>query len=91
MRWGGGGENPTIDELRAALAELSTPDMEHPSTWLVDDGGWTVDVYESGMVIFSENDTEICRRQSVSRDEALGLWLLLQEGRRDEIRQRLSA
>jgi len=89
MRWGGGGENPTIDELRAALAELSTPDMEHPSTWLVDDDGWNVDVYESGLVIFSDKDTEICRRRGVSRDEALELWLLLQRGQRDEIRRKL--
>src|SRR5437870_2242685 len=91
MRWGGGGMNPKIDELRTALEELSTPDMEHPSTWLVDDDGWTVDVYESGLVIFSDKEAEICRRHCVSRDEALALWLLLQEGRRDDIKQRLSA
>jgi hypothetical protein len=52
-RWGGGPDNPTIEEMRAALAELDTPDEEHPSTWLSDDNGWTVDVYESGLVIFS--------------------------------------
>lgn len=90
-RWGGGGENPTVDELRAALAELSTPDMEHPSTWLVDHDGWNVDVYESGLVIFFDKDTEICRRRGVSRDEALELWLLLQRGQRDEIKRKLLA
>lgn len=90
-RWGGGPENPSIEEMRAALAELSTPDPEHPDTWLVDDDGWTVTVYETVLVILSDKDREICRRKGVSRHEALELWLLLQQGRRDEIRQRLFA
>ena len=89
-RWGGGEENPTRDQLRVALAELNTEDIEHPNTWLEDDDGWFVDVYESGLVILSDNGSDICRRTGVSREEAMELWLLLQEGRRDEIRQRLS-
>ena len=90
-RWGGGPENPTVEEMRAALAELDTPDEEHPNTWLSDDEGWTVDVYEGGLVIFSHEDEVICERQEVTPGEALELWLLLQQGRRDEIKQRLSA
>lgn len=90
-RWGGGSENPTVEEMGAALAELDTPDMEHPNTWLSDDEGWTIDVYESGLVIFSHEDEVICERRDVTRGEALELWLLLQQGRRDEIKQRLSA
>ncbi len=91
MRWGGGPENPTIEEMRAAFADLDTPDEEHPSTWLSDDDGWTVDVYETGLVIFSHQSEDICQRRGVSRDEAFELWLLLQQGKHDEIRQRLSA
>lgn len=90
-RWGSGPENPTIAEMRAALAELNTSDQEHPNTWLSDNDGWTVDVYESGLVIFSHQSENICQRRGVSRDEALELWLLLQRGKHDEIRQRLSA
>ena len=91
MRWGGGDHNPTVEEMRAALAELETPDEEHPDTWLEDDSGHVVIVHESGLVIFADNRTEICRRQGVTRDEALELWLLLQRGKYDEIRQGLSA
>jgi hypothetical protein len=80
-----------VEEMRAALAELSTPDEEHPDTWLEDEEGWVVTVYESGLVIFSHQSESICERRGVTRDEALELWLLLQQGRRDEIRQRLSA
>jgi hypothetical protein len=90
-RWGGGPKNPTIQEMRASLAELETPDQEHPSAWLSDDDGWMVDVYENGLVIFSHQSNDICQRKGVSRDEALELWLLLQRGKHDEIRRRLSA
>jgi hypothetical protein len=76
--------------MRAALAELNTPDMEHPNTWLSDDEEWTVDVYESGLVVFSHEGAIICEREGISREQSLELWLLLQQGRRDEIRQRLS-
>ena len=88
-RWGGGQENPTVEEMRAALAELDIADDEHPSTWLSDDDGWTVSVYESRLVRFAHRYTDICEQRDVSREEALDLWLLLQQGRREEIRQRL--
>lgn len=90
-RWGSGPENPTVEEMLAALAELDIADQEHPSAWLSDQDGWTIDVYESGLVIFSHQFEDICERRSVSRDESLELWLLLQQGKRDEIKQRLSA
>jgi len=90
-RWGGGPENPTVEEMRAALAELDSPDIEHPNTWLSDDDGWTVDVYESGLVIFSHQGKDVCKRRGVTQGEALELWLLLQQGKRDEIKQKLSA
>lgn len=91
FRWGDSQENPTIEEMRAALAELDTPDLEHPSTGLSDDDGWTVDVYESSLVMFGHQFEDICERRGVTRDEALELWLLLQQGKRDEIKRRLSA
>ncbi len=90
-RWGGGPDNPTIDEMRAALAELDTPDVEHPSTWLSDEDGWTVDVYGSGLVIFSHQFEDVCQREGVTRDEALGLWVLLQQGKRDAIKEKILA
>jgi len=90
-RWGGGQENPNVEEMRAALAEMATSDIEHASTWLSDDDGWAVSVYENGLVMFSHQFEDICERRAVTRDEALELWLLLQQGRRDEIKRRLCA
>lgn len=76
--------------MRAALAELDTPDAEHPSTWLSDQDGWTVDAYESGLVIFSNAAGEVCRKEQVARGDVLALWVLLQQARRKEIAQRLT-
>ena len=90
-RWGGGPENPTVDEMRTALAELDTPDMEHPSSWLSDEDDWVLDVYESGLVIFSSEGEVVCKREGISREVALELWLLMQRGQRDTIRQKLEA
>lgn len=91
-RWGGGPENPSVDELRSALAELAVSDEEHPDTWLTDQNGWCVIVNESGLVMLT-NDSGDCtfRRTGVSNEQALELWLLLQRGKVEEIQRCLSA
>lgn len=92
MRWGGGSDNPSVEELKKALAELATPDPEHPDTWLEDEEGWLVAVHESGRVILAGPDSRpVCQRDGVSPEDALQLWLLLQQGQRDEIMRCLSA
>jgi len=77
--------------MRKALAELAISDSEHPNTWLRDEDDWRIDVYESGLVLLRDASEHLCRRSNVTTDEALALWLLLQQGQRDEIRRRLSA
>ena len=90
-RWGGSIANPTAEELRAALAELDTPDEEHPDTWLSDVDGWTLVAYESGRLCLMDTDGSVLHeRGGASRQDCLELWLLLQQGRRDEIEKRLS-
>ncbi|WMW79615.1 YrhB domain-containing protein [Undibacterium cyanobacteriorum] len=91
-RWGGGSENPTVDELRAALVELSVVDEEHPDTWLVDENGWCVVVSAGGDVVLSNDNGDVnIHRTGVSTKMALELWLLLQRGAIDEIQRILSA
>ena len=41
--------------MRAALTELEAQDSEHPNTWLSDDDGWTIEIYESGLVILRDH------------------------------------
>ena len=91
-RWGGGPENPSVDELRAALAELAVSDEEHPDTWLSDQKGWCVIVNESGQVMLTDDSGNcIIRRIGVSNEQALELWQLLQRGKVEEIQRWLSA
>ena len=66
-RWGGGGENPNEAEMVAALAELATPDPEHPDCWLSDENGWVVAAHEGGRIVFEDSE-EWKRGQSTSVD-----------------------
>lgn len=89
-RWGGGHENPTVAELQDALRELDSTDPEHPSAWLTDYQAYTVIVYDTGLVQFLHECTDLAEKEHVLREHALELWLLLQQGRRDEILRRLT-
>jgi len=97
QRWGDRVTNPDRADLLRALEELSVLEREHPDCWLTDEEGWTVSVYETGLVVFKSGERkgngrrkEVCRRYKVPLQEAYRLWLLLQKGQRDEIQRRLS-
>ncbi len=86
-RWGDSEDDPTEAMMRESLSELDTPDPEHPSTWLGHETGWTLSVFESGLVVWENPEVDVGPRyqQNVSREEALRLWLLLSRGSFDEI------
>ena len=84
-RWGGSEDAPPPTRLRQILAELDVPDPEHPDTWLTHESGWTLSVYESGLVLFANADGAASHMNSVSRERALELWLILANGRIDEL------
>ncbi|WP_035603351.1 hypothetical protein [Haloferula sp. BvORR071] len=77
--------------MRAILAELDTPDQEHPSTWLSDDAEWTLSIYESGLVVWengeNEEGGEPRYQEGLSREASLRLWQLLVAGNYAEIEQ----
>ena len=68
--------------MREILAELEKSDPEHPDTWLSHESGWTLSVYESGLVILEnmESEEEPRHQVGVSREKALELWLKLSRG-----------
>jgi hypothetical protein len=88
-RWGGGGKNPNVEELRAALAELTTPDKEHPDCWLIDENNWTIIADESGKVVLEnpEFDQEPCHISNLNTEAILNLWRHLQNGDLEAIRK----
>ena len=81
-RWGGGSENPTEAEMRGALAELVTPDNEHPDCWLSDENNWTISAYQSGLLVLEnvESDEGPWHMKEQNTEAVLELWRLLQEG-----------
>lgn len=89
-RWGDGLENPTIDEMRSALAELTTPDPEHPDCWLSDEANLTIAAHESGRVVLENPETDEPPRHlnSVTHDTVIELWLALHAGDFDSISRR---
>lgn len=88
-RWCGSVQNPNRKKLRAALAELSKLDGEHPDCWLSDEMGWTVAAFQSGKVVLenSESDEGPWHMMSQSNDQILKVWRRLQAGDIAGIRQ----
>jgi hypothetical protein len=64
----------------SALRELERPDPEHPDCWLTSEEGWSVAVFESGLVILENIATGAgpWHMRDVSKEVALGLWVMLQ-------------
>jgi len=88
-RWGGGGQDPTDNELRAALAELATPDAEHPDCWLSSEDGWTIAAHRDGKVVLEnvESGEGPWHLLGQTTDAVLELWQLLQAGEINSIRK----
>lgn len=89
-RWGGGGQDPSEDDLRAALAELVAPDVEHPDCWLSNEDGWTITAHQDGTVVLEnvESGEGPWHMQYQPTEAVLELWRLLQVGDVDGIRER---
>jgi hypothetical protein len=80
FRWGKSVTNPTAEQMRSALAELATPDSEHPDCWFTDDFGWGISAFESGKVILENAETGEgpWHLLNVERERVLEFWLALQ-------------
>lgn len=87
-RWGGGGQNPNEEEMRAALAELSKRDDEHPDCWLSDEEGWTVAAHQSGKIVLEnvESGDGPWHLPAQTHAQVLRFWQLLQSGDVEAIR-----
>jgi hypothetical protein len=88
-RWGNTEKQPDEARLREVLSELDRRDPEHPDTWLTHDSGWTLTVYENGLMVWENPETADLPRHmvNVSRKESLKLWTKLANGEIDAIEQ----
>lgn len=73
--------------MRAFLAELDASDEEHPDAALIHESGWTLSVFEGGLVVYENVESGDNPRHllGVSRDKALALWEALARGNFGEI------
>jgi len=80
-RWGETIANPKSQDLTLALGELAKHDVEHPDCWLSSHDGWSISIFESGLVVFENIETGEgpWHMRAVPNPEALKLWQLLQE------------
>lgn len=89
-RWGGTIQNPQPSDLASALNELSQNDQEHPDCSLNTEEGWSLSVFESGLVVFENIETGEGPKHmhAVPRNVALELWQLLQANEMSLLQQK---
>ncbi|MFC0019543.1 hypothetical protein ACFFQ7_17600 [Roseibacillus persicicus] len=68
--------------MREILAELDAPDMEHASTWLGHEDGWTLSVSEDGVAVWENEEFGHGPKyqEGIGQEEALRLWILVSLG-----------
>ncbi len=80
-RWGDSDDNPTVEKMREALAELDIEDIEHPDVTLIHESGWCLGAYPSGLLIWEHLEgNEPRHMRGVSRERMLELWQMLARG-----------
>ena len=81
-RWGDSDENPSVEQMREALAELDVEDVEHPDVALIRESGWSLGAYPSGLLVWEDLSAgnEPRHMRGVTRKRVLELWQILARG-----------
>ncbi|MDA1053472.1 MAG: hypothetical protein O3C40_23735 [Planctomycetota bacterium] len=85
-RWGGDEAEPSVDRMRAILAELDANDDEHPDVALSHESEWCLSAYPSGLLVWENLEQGEPRHMNgIPRERVLALWLKLAQGQLDDI------
>lgn len=87
-RWGGTDDGPTVERMKEILAQLAEDDLEHPDAWLSMEDGWTLSADQEGLVVWHNVERGVAEprhMRGVTRERMLELWLLVAQGRTNEI------
>jgi hypothetical protein len=87
--FGGMESDPSLDGLRALLAELDeVADDEHPDVSICDESGWELSAFRDGTLIWGdvESGDDELELSDVPRDEMVRLFELVAIGRTEELR-----
>ena len=80
-RWGDSDDDPSVEKMGEALAELEVEDIEHPDVALIQKSGWCLGAYPSGLLVWEHlNSGEPRHMRGVSRDRVLEMWQWLSRG-----------
>lgn len=82
-RWGAAEIAPSIARMREILKELDPADPEHPDVSLTHESGWTLSIFESGLVVWEDIEAAEYKPRhmiDVDRERALSMWLQLSRG-----------
>jgi hypothetical protein len=86
-RWGAAVSQPSVEQMRAALAELDAEDVEQPDTSLEHESGWGLSAFGSGALVWENVESDELPRhmKGLTRERVLELWLKLAAGKIAEI------
>lgn len=89
-RWGETINDPQHNDLVAALNELVKKDPEHPDCSISTEDGWSLSVFEEGLVVFENIETGEgpWHMRDVPQSVVLDLWQLLQSNELLVLKQR---
>src|SRR5690349_19666021 len=76
---------PSVAQMRDFLEALDPADEEHGAAWLVDEEGNGLEYEVGGNLCFSRRLADERHLSGVSHDRVIELWLLLANGRFDEL------
>ncbi len=82
-RWGDADDNPSVEQMREALAELDIEDIEHPDVALIHESGWCMGAYSSGLLVWenlADDAGQPRHMRGVTRERVLELWQRLSRG-----------
>ncbi len=82
-RWGAADDDPSVEQMREALAELDVEDIEHPDVALIHESGWCLGAYPSGLLIWenlADDAGQPRHMREVARERVLELWQRLSRG-----------
>jgi hypothetical protein len=85
-RWGADDREPTVERMREVLAQLDVADIEHQSVSLTHESEWCLGAYPGGLLVWENLEAGEPRHMNgVSRERVLALWIMLSQGKLDEI------
>lgn len=86
-RWGDTIDKPNDAEMDRLLDSLVMDDDQNPDVSLTHESGWTLSVFDGGLVVWQNRDTgdDPVHMTNLSRQQVLSLWHNLARGETESL------